>query len=98
MLFFVSRHNIVVNMIKTSYDLLVSELHSSHLASVLDGQLDGGVVHQLADLQGARVVIRFASQSKEFEQGFNLKKNRRKKHQLRCSPKALTSTNKKKNF
>ena len=65
-------------MIKTSYDLLVSELHSSHLASVLDGQLDGGVVHQLADLQGARVVIRFASQSKEFEQGFNLKKTTKK--------------------
>ena len=84
-------------MIKTSYDLLVSELHSSHLASVLDGQLDGGVVHQLADLQGARVVIRFASQSKEFEQGFNLKKTDEKSINY-VAVRKLSQVQTKKNF
>ena len=85
-------------MIKTSYDLLVSELHSSHLASVLDGQLDGGVVHQLADLQGARVVIRFASQSKEFEQGFNLKKKPTKKASITLQSESSHKYKLKKNF
>ncbi len=62
-----------VNMINICiWDLLVGKLHPSHLAGVLYGQLDGGVVHQLADLQGPRVVIRFASQGEKFEQRFNL--------------------------
>ena len=52
--------------------LPVCQLHAPHLASVLDGQLQGGVVHQVANLHGSWIVISFASQSEKLDQRFNL--------------------------
>ncbi len=55
--------------------LLGGQLHPPHLGGVLDGQLDGVFVHEFANLEGAGIVVSFASQSKKLDQGLHLKRS-----------------------
>ena len=52
--------------------LLGGQLHPPQLGGVLDGQLDGVVVHEPADLQSSRLVIGLAGQREQLDQGLHL--------------------------